>query len=67
MGPRGLTVLSIAGIAGLLFGVHGWSQRDTGLVAPLVTSPAVPVANGTPVNGTPANGTAVTGPAAGPS
>jgi hypothetical protein len=39
VGPRGLTVLSIAGIAGLLFGVHGWSQRDTGLVAPLVTSP----------------------------
>ena len=27
MGPRGLTVLSIAGIAGLLFGVVGWTQR----------------------------------------
>ena len=27
MGPRGLTVLSIAGIAGLLFGVVGWKQR----------------------------------------
>ena len=26
MGPRGLTVLSIAGIAGLLFGVVGWKQ-----------------------------------------
>ena len=37
MGPRGLTVLSIAGIAGLLFGVVGWKQRgiDT------VTAPPV--------------------------
>ena len=37
MGPRGLTVLSIAGIVGLLFGVVGWKQRgiDT------VTAPPV--------------------------
>ena len=51
MGPRGLTVLSIAGIAGLLFGVVGWKQGGTGLVAapsapassssaPAATSPA---------------------------
>lgn len=33
MGPRGLTVLSIAGIAGLLFGVVGWKQRGIDLVA----------------------------------
>jgi len=26
VGPRGLTVLSIAGVAGLLFGVVGWKQ-----------------------------------------
>lgn len=32
MGPRGLTVLSVAGIAGIVFGISGWTQRDTGLV-----------------------------------
>ena len=44
MGPRGLTVLSIAGIAGLLFGVVGWKQR--GLDA--VTAPPVPAATSSP-------------------
>ncbi len=33
MGPRGLTVLSVAGIAGLLFGIGGWKQRGIDLVA----------------------------------
>ena len=33
MGPRGLTVLSIAGIAGLTFGVVGWNQRGIDAVA----------------------------------
>lgn len=41
MGPRGLTVLSIAGIVGALLGVLGWTQRGTGLIAPVVApSPA---------------------------
>ena len=44
MGPRGLTVLSIAGIAGLLFGVVGWKQR--GLDA--VTAPPVPAVTSSP-------------------
>jgi len=33
VGPRGLTVLSIAGIAGLTFGVVGWNQRGIDAVA----------------------------------
>lgn len=33
MGPRGLTVLSIAGIAGLLFGVVGWKQAGVDTAA----------------------------------
>jgi hypothetical protein len=44
VGPRGLTVLSIAGIAGLLFGAVGWKQRGIDLVAaqpaPASSSPA---------------------------
>jgi hypothetical protein len=40
VGPRGLSVLCVAGIAGLFFGVLGWTQRGTGLVAPLVTVPS---------------------------
>jgi hypothetical protein len=52
LGPRGLTVLVIAGIAGALLGIAGWTHRDTGLVAvppsaapsvtPSVTSSASP-------------------------
>jgi len=30
IGPRGLTVLVIVGIAGLLLAFIGWSQRGTG-------------------------------------
>jgi hypothetical protein len=33
VGPRGLTVLSVAGIAGLLFGVVGWKQGGLDSVA----------------------------------
>jgi len=34
VGPRGLTVLVIVGIAGLLLAVLGWTQRGTVAVAP---------------------------------
>lgn len=34
IGPRGLTVLVIVGIAGLLLAVLGWTQRGTATVAP---------------------------------
>ena len=30
VGPRGLTVLVIVGIAGILLALIGWSQRGTG-------------------------------------
>ena len=36
VGPRGLTVLVIVGIAGISLAILGWSQRGTGLVAPTV-------------------------------
>jgi hypothetical protein len=42
VGPRGLTVLSIAGIAGLLFGVVGWRQRPLDAVAAPVTASSSP-------------------------
>jgi hypothetical protein len=37
-GPRGLTVLVLAGAIGLCFAIIGWTQRDTGLVTPAVPS-----------------------------
>ncbi len=48
LGPRGLTVLSIAGVAGAFFGVLGWTQRGTGLVTPLVTVSPAPAATSSP-------------------
>ena len=39
LGPRGLAVLSIAGTAGVCLAIVGWTQRGTGLVAPLIASP----------------------------
>ena len=49
MGPRGLTVLSIAGIAGLLFGVVGWKQRGIYTVtAPPVAATSSPAATSLP-------------------
>jgi hypothetical protein len=36
VGPRGLAILVLAGIAGILLAILGWSQRGTGLVAPSV-------------------------------
>jgi hypothetical protein len=32
VGPRGLTVLVVVGIAGLLLAFIGWSQRGTGVI-----------------------------------
>jgi hypothetical protein len=46
LGPRGLTVLSIAGIAGVFLGILGWTQRGTGLVTPLVTGSPSATASG---------------------
>jgi hypothetical protein len=49
VGPRGLTVLSIAGIAGLLFGVVGWKQRGIDTVtAPPVAATSSPAAASSP-------------------
>ena len=43
MGPRGLTVLCVAGIAGLLFGIVGWKQRGSYVVtAPPVAASSAP-------------------------
>jgi hypothetical protein len=49
VGPRGLTVLSIAGIVGLLFGVVGWKQRGIDTVtAPPVAATSSPAAASSP-------------------
>jgi hypothetical protein len=40
-----LTVLSVAGVAGLAFGILGWTQRGTGLVTPLVSASPSPAAS----------------------
>ncbi len=49
MGPRGLTVLSIAGIAGLLFGVVGWKQGGIDTVtAPPAAATSSPAAASSP-------------------
>lgn len=49
MGPRGLTVLSIAGIAGLLFGVVGWKQGGINTVtAPPAAATSSPAAASSP-------------------
>jgi hypothetical protein len=56
LGPRGLSVVTIAGIVGVCLAIVGWTQRGTGLVAPLISSPptqsataaAPPTATATP-------------------
>jgi hypothetical protein len=66
-GPRGLTVLSIAGIAGVCLAIVGWTQRGTGLVAPLITASPSQSATASAAPSTPAaspSGTAASSPAA---
>jgi hypothetical protein len=73
IGSRGLTVLLLAGLAGIALAVLGWSQRYTGLVAHAVgglgsaSAPAVPA--GSPQSVTPAASpsSAAAVPQAGPS
>ena len=67
MGPRGLTVLSIAGIAGLLFGVVGWKQGGIYTVtAPPVAATSSPAAASSPsataTAAVPASAAAAAGP-----
>lgn len=52
LGPRGIALLSVTGIAGVVLAVHGWSNRGTGLI----TGPP----------GAPAPGTSTPAGAAGP-
>jgi hypothetical protein len=82
VGPRGLAILVLAGITGLLLAILGWSNRGTGLVAPSVglgasaparTAPAHPAtptaqASDTPTTGgTPSPGSPEAAPVAQPS
>jgi hypothetical protein len=60
-----MTVLSIAGIAGLSLGILGWTQRGTGLVAPLVSTSASPSSANSPSAG--ASPSAATSGSASPS
>jgi hypothetical protein len=60
VGPRGLSVLSIAGVAGLLFGVVGWKQAgiDTAAATAAPAGPSSPSAAAT----VPASAAAAAGP-----
>jgi len=60
VGPRGLRVLSIAGVAGLLFGVVGWKQAgiDTAAAAQAPVGTSSPSAAAT----VPASAAAAAGP-----
>ena len=67
LGPRGLSVLSIAGIAGVCLAIVGWSQRGTGLVAPVITASPSQSASASAAPSSPSatpSGTAATSPAA---
>ncbi|HEY6297520.1 MAG TPA: hypothetical protein VIX15_17820 [Streptosporangiaceae bacterium] len=57
VGPRGLAVLVLAGITGLLLAILGWSNRGTGLVAPSVGLGASAPAHTAPAHTTPAHTT----------
>ena len=71
VGPRGVAILVLAGITGLLLAILGWSNRGTGLVAPSVglgasapartapahPAPAHPATPTTQASATPAGGT----------
>ena len=63
-----MTVLTIAGVAALAFGIQGWTQRGTGLVTPLVTgSPSATAASPSATAPSPAApGSASPSAAAGP-
>jgi hypothetical protein len=52
VGPRGLSVLSIAAVAGLLFGVAGWKQAgiDTAAAAQAPAGPSSPSAAAVPAS-----------------
>jgi hypothetical protein len=48
VGPRGMTVLALSAIAGLLLGVHGWSGRHNGLPSTLAGLGSSPSATASP-------------------
>jgi hypothetical protein len=48
MGSRGIALLSVTGIAGVILAVHGWSQRNTGLIAGQPQPGAAQSASGPP-------------------
>ncbi len=49
LGPRGIAILVLAAVAGVLLAILGWSQRGTGLPAPDVGGrPAVVVVTTVP-------------------
>jgi len=69
VGPRGITVLALSAVAGLLLGVHGWSGRHNGLpstLAGLGPSPSAPARPGpssaSPTQSRPAQSRSAQGP-----
>jgi hypothetical protein len=65
VGPRGLSVLVIAGIAGALFGVSGWKQSRADVIsAPPVSASSSPAATAGPSPAASSPSAAATGAAA---
>jgi hypothetical protein len=63
VGPRGISVLAIAGIAGVLFGVSGWNQSRADVVsAPPVTAGSSPAAASSPAPAATGSAAAAAGP-----
>ncbi len=70
LGPRGFTVLSLAGIVGVCLALLGWSQRGTGLVAGLVptsATSAAPAASSSPASAAPSASGSAAAPSPAPS
>jgi hypothetical protein len=70
IGPRGITVLAVTGVVGVLIGAHGWSGRHNGLPAGTLGAGSRPTRAGSPSPGASTPSGPSTGhspaPAAGP-
>jgi hypothetical protein len=65
VGPRGLTLLAVAGLVGLLLAVHGWSGRGSATALGSISGNGASAAQH-PASKQPAAPASTTGPTAGP-
>jgi len=70
VGPRGLALLAVTAVAGIVLGVHGWSARHTGLAPGSLAGRTQPAAGATstpPARTPPARASSSAAPSATPS